>query len=251
MQSDETAYLRAENKVCGAWSNRNICAAFCHIIEGKCLRGDICQTSDLTRICWMKARCACTSLQGERAAPIQNAKITISYTGDPESQIEEVNTDDSGLSEEIALAAPPVEWSMEPGEKQPYSEYTIEVTAEGFRPVNISGIEVFSDQLAMQDVRMEEEEARENQLDNIVIPAHTLFAEYPPKIPESEIKPVTETGEIVLSRVVIPEFVIVHDGAPGTRQPEIIMCVTGTISKTWRPVRFTLHGRTPRCAPIF
>ena len=147
--------------------------------------------------------------------PIQNAKITISYTGDPESQIEEVNTDDSGLSEEIALAAPPVEWSMEPGEKQPYSEYTIEVTAEGFRPVNISGIEVFSDQLAMQDVRMEEEEARENQLDNIVIPAHTLFAEYPPKIPESEIKPVTETGEIVLSRVVIPEFVIVHDGAPG------------------------------------
>ena len=50
--------------------------------------------------------------------------------------------------------------------------------------------------------------------DNIVIPAHTLFAEYPPKIAEAEIKPVTETGEIVLSRVVIPEYVIVHDGAP-------------------------------------
>ena len=29
-----------------------------------------------------------------------------------------------------------------------------------------------------------------------------------------EIKPVSETGEIVLSRVVIPEFVIVHDGVP-------------------------------------
>ena len=43
---------------------------------------------------------------------------------------------------------------------------------------------------------------------------HTLFGEYPPKIPEDEIKPMDETGEIVLSRVVIPEYVIVHDGAP-------------------------------------
>ena len=48
----------------------------------------------------------------------------------------------------------------------------------------------------------------------IVIGPHTLFGNYPPKIAESEIKPVTETGEIVLSRVVIPEYVIVHDGVP-------------------------------------
>lgn len=61
---------------------------------------------------------------------------------------------------------------------------------------------------------MDPEERTENLTDNIVIPAHTLFAEYPPKIAESEIKPVTETGEIVLSRVVIPEYVVVHDGAP-------------------------------------
>ena len=47
-----------------------------------------------------------------------------------------------------------------------------------------------------------------------VIPAHTLFGNYPPKIPEAEIKPVNETGEIVLSRVVVPEYVVVHDGSP-------------------------------------
>ena len=46
------------------------------------------------------------------------------------------------------------------------------------------------------------------------LPATPTDAEYPPKIAESEIKPVSETGEIVLSRVVIPEFVIVHDGVP-------------------------------------
>ena len=28
-----------------------------------------------------------------------------------------------------------------------------------------------------------------------VIPAHTLYGDYPPKIAEAEIKPVTETGD--------------------------------------------------------
>ena len=47
-----------------------------------------------------------------------------------------------------------------------------------------------------------------------MIPAHTLYGEYPPKIAEAEIKPVNLPGEIVLSRVVVPEYVVVHDGAP-------------------------------------
>ena len=34
------------------------------------------------------------------------------------------------------------------------------------------------------------------------------------KIAESEIKPVIETGEIVLSRVVVPQTIVVHDGVP-------------------------------------
>jgi len=48
----------------------------------------------------------------------------------------------------------------------------------------------------------------------IEIGEHTLYGDYPPKIPEEEIKPVDESGEIVLSRVVIPEYVVVHDGLP-------------------------------------
>ena len=47
-----------------------------------------------------------------------------------------------------------------------------------------------------------------------VIPAHTLYGEYPPKIAEDEIKPTNESGEIVLSRVVVPEYIVVHDGSP-------------------------------------
>lgn len=148
------------------------------------------------------------------STPIDDAKISISYSGDPDSTVEEVNTDASGMSETLTLDTPPLELSMQPSEVQPYAEYTIQVTAKGYRPINISGIEVFSGQLSLQEIRMDAEEATESMTDNIVIPAHTLFAEYPPKIAEAEIKPVTETGEIVLSRVVIPEYVIVHDGAP-------------------------------------
>ncbi len=147
-------------------------------------------------------------------APVDNAKISVSYSGGPEGTLEELRTDESGLAETVSLGAPPLEYSMEPSEQQPYSEYTIQVAAEGYRPVNISGIEIFSGETATQEVRMDAEEAAENQTDNIVIPGHTLYADYPPKIAESEIKPVSETGEIVLSRVVIPEYVIVHDGAP-------------------------------------
>ncbi|MGN0143240.1 MAG: carboxypeptidase-like regulatory domain-containing protein [Roseburia sp.] len=146
--------------------------------------------------------------------PIRDARITISYSGEPGSTLEEVDTDESGNSEVLTLDTPPLELSLEPQEQQPYAEYTIEVTAEGFRPVTISGIELLSGQESLQEVRMEEERAVGNPVDDIVIPAHTLYAEYPPKIAESEIKPVSESGEIVLSRVVVPEFVIVHDGAP-------------------------------------
>lgn len=149
-----------------------------------------------------------------RNIPITNARITISYSGDPEETIEEVSTDNSGMSEQIALAAPPLEYSMEPSEQQPFSQYTIQVDAEGFRPISISGIEVFSEQLSLQAVRMDEVDAPGNPIDTIVIPVNTLFGDYPAKIAESEIKPVTESGEIVLSRVVIPEFVVVHDGVP-------------------------------------
>ena len=146
--------------------------------------------------------------------PITNARVAISYSGDPDSIVEEVNTDASGMSEQITLPAPPLEFSMEPGEEQPFSQYSIQVDAEGFRPFTVSGIELFSKQLSLQEVRMDEVDAPGNPVDTIVIPVNTLWGDFPPKIAESEIKPISETGEIVLSRVVVPEYVVVHDGPP-------------------------------------
>ena len=147
--------------------------------------------------------------------PVEHAKIRISYTGDPESTIEQIDTNAEGQSEVLELAAPPLEYSMEPEQlTQPYAEYTVEVEAEGYRPVSIEGVDVFSGELSLQNVRMEPLEVSETDK-NIVIPANTLFGNFPPKIAEAEIKPMDESGEIVLSRVVVPEYVVVHDGTPG------------------------------------
>ena len=94
--------------------------------------------------------------------PIEGARITISYSGDPDSTVEEVRADDSGMSEKLTLDAPPLEYSMEPSENQPFAQYTVKVTAPGYRPVSISGVQVFSEQLALQQVRMAEEKEEEN-----------------------------------------------------------------------------------------
>lgn len=147
--------------------------------------------------------------------PIENATIQIRAMSAPETIIEEIKTDKNGQSEVIPLAAPPLEYSLEPESMEPYANYDILVEADGYESVNISGAQILSGQTALQEISMlpvEKEDQTTNEL--YVIPPHTLYGDFPPKIPEDEIKPQTITGEIVLSRVVIPEYIIVHDGPP-------------------------------------
>ena len=145
--------------------------------------------------------------------PIENARISISYTGE-DSVVEEITTDNSGRTEAVSLPAPPLEWSLDAEQtNRPYAELNLQITAPGYQPVTIEGSELLADATALQQVRMKPTEEMQ-QTEDIVIPDHTLYGEYPPKIPEEEIKPMAETGEIVLSKVVIPEYVVVHDGPP-------------------------------------
>lgn len=154
-----------------------------------------------------------TVLTEDGTRPVENAMVRISYTGVPDSVLEEVRTDPSGQTPILDLKTPPLEYSMEPSEQQPYAEYTVQIQAEGFEQEEIAGTEVLPGVLAQQPVRLKFQSRQE--FDRIVIGPHTLFGEYPPKNTESEIKTVTETGEIVLSKVVIPEYVVVHDGPVG------------------------------------
>ncbi|MCD8076367.1 MAG: peptidoglycan-binding protein [Lachnospiraceae bacterium] len=166
------------------------------------------QTGDLPDTGTLKV-----TVLSEQNLPLSDAVVAFSFTGDPDSQIEEIHTDQNGQTEPVTLAAPPVEYSLEPSEEQPYAEYTIRVSAPGYEPVTVSGAELFSGQLSLQNVTLRQSAPGE-QPDTIVIPEHTLYGYYPPKIAEAEVKPVRENGEIVLSQVVVPEYIVVHDGTP-------------------------------------
>lgn len=149
--------------------------------------------------------------------PVQDADIVIARTEEPDEIIEETRTNSSGQTENLPLNAPPVELSLSPEEtERPYAEYTIRITAPGFEPFVVSGTEVLADVTAIQGIRLRplSNAPAEEQIETVTIPDHTLYGDYLPKIAESEIKPVIETGEIVLSRVVVPQTVVVHDGVP-------------------------------------
>ena len=144
--------------------------------------------------------------------PIKNATVQVTDTGNPNNIIEELTTDNSGETSTIELPAPPVSYSMESGSAQPYAEYNFTIRAEGYASLTISGAQILSDVTALQNARLTPLSNVETS--PIVVPPHTLYGNFPPKIAEAEIKDITESGEVVLSRVVIPETIIVHDGPP-------------------------------------
>ena len=162
-----------------------------------------------------KGRLQINVISAADSRPVADARIAVSYTGVPEQTLEQVITDRSGQSEVLTLDAPPEAWSLDPdNERQPYSEYTLNISAPGYEPVSIAGAEILADVKAVQNVRMRPDDGGREEEEVFVIPAHTLYGDYPPKIAEAEIKPVNESGEIVLSRVVVPEYIVVHDGSP-------------------------------------
>ena len=149
-------------------------------------------------------------------SPLSSATIEIANTGEPNRILESVNTDRNGQTGNIELSAPPREYSMEPTDNQPYSEYNLKISARGYQEGLISGVQIFSGENGLQSIVLLPSEQTPDYVYNpIVIGGHTLWEYYPPKIAEPEIKPLSESGEIVLSRVVVPETIVVHDGVPG------------------------------------
>lgn len=149
--------------------------------------------------------------------PVSNATVVISYNGQPDNIIDTQFTDSSGQTKSITLPAPPLEYSMVPDEPRPYSLYEVTVSAPGYETVVINGAEILPEQNAILPVFMPPLEFPNEEKQEVFISDHTLYGDYPPKIPEDEIKVLPDTGEIVLSRVVIPEYIIVHDGVPSDR----------------------------------
>lgn len=159
--------------------------------------------------------------------PIEDATINIYGMDDQQNStgivFENLKTDESGQVRGLTLPAPDVQYSLDPESTvKPYSEYIVEVISQGFEPVLIKGTQILPIVEALQNVpvgRPTQQTRRNNkkrQQNTIYdISAHTLWGNYPPKIPESSLKPLPPpTGFVVLDEPVVPEFIVVHDGLP-------------------------------------
>lgn len=90
------------------------------------------------------------------ALPVAGAKIIVTKAiGGKPHTFYTLTTDISGQTEEVILPAPPVALSQKPDSGvQPYSLYDADITAEGFRPVNVRGLPVFEGILSVQRAAM-------------------------------------------------------------------------------------------------
>jgi len=147
--------------------------------------------------------------------PVEKAHVELFAEEDLSTPFADYYTNESGQTPFLSLPAPSVSLTQSPSQEIPYGTVTIRVTAKGYTTTTVTGCELLSGIKSLQPLSLYPGESGTETL--IRIPEHTLYGDYPPKLPESEIKPVPETGQIVLSNVVVPEYMIVHDGAPSDK----------------------------------
>ena len=141
-----------------------------------------------------------------RYMPVANASVTITDASTGITIYEE-RTDDIGQTSYIPLSAPKKEYSDNPTEYMPYSQYNTKITFDSGNMITVDDIQIYPDVYSALYINSEA-----NAI--YAIPENTLYGDYPPKIPESEVKPIYESGNIVLDSIVVPEYIVVHDGAP-------------------------------------
>ncbi|MDR1364579.1 MAG: peptidoglycan-binding protein [Oscillospiraceae bacterium] len=147
--------------------------------------------------------------------PVTQARFRISTTSNNQTLFES-STNDNGLSEIIELEAPSLDYSQEPTEKKPYNECDIWVEKPGFERIVIKGTQIFPDVIADQDVFVNSLQENSNNAEiDYIISDHVLYGNYPQKINEEEVKPLSNpSGFVVLAAPVVPEYIVVHDGIP-------------------------------------
>ena len=139
------------------------------------------------------------------AEPVEGATVII--TGENYERTYSTNSD--GKTETIELDAPNVEYSLKPEYTvKPYSTYDLTVTKPGLNTVIIKKVEILPGETSFQDVYMK----ADNSTDIINLPEHELWEPSPGKGEQQ----FTENPDMlrILPRVIIPEYVIVHDGVP-------------------------------------
>lgn len=152
---------------------------------------------------------------GTIANPVKNATVTISKD---EQEIISTTTNEDGQTEMITLDTVSKSYSEEEQKEiRPYETYDILVTALGLTNTKVENVQIFEDITSIQNVYLTSIDENQNEEIQEVTP-NTLWGDYPPNIETPEIEEQNEEeaqiAPFVLSRVLIPENIIVHDGTP-------------------------------------
>ena len=141
--------------------------------------------------------------------PVAGAKIVV--TNDEGSVLYEETSDSGGLAPNVTLNAPDKQLTLEPEYTgDPYGKYNVAVTADGFRPTRIVGVQIFDGEGSTLPVVLEPNTASNARSGPLVldIPKNAL-QDKTPRMPDS-VPPVMR----VLREVIIPDFITVHLGHP-------------------------------------
>lgn len=187
--------------------------------------------------------------------PIPGALVTLR---DMDGTIlEQARTDESGNAPLLEVPTPPLEYSLEPDSPQPYAQYTLTLEGEGVQTVTVEGTQVLPGEITLQQLT-----AIDTATADLVSPVpvadetlitigpSTLYGNYPPKEPEASVKPLNpDDGFVVLNEVVIPEYIVVHDGTPSSNAQNywipyasyIANVASSEIYSTWEEAAITAN----------
>lgn len=143
------------------------------------------------------------------AVPINGARVRVS--DDQGRELYNLITDESGDTEQVSLETVDRSLSLDPNYSgSPYTSYNVEVDADGFNSLLITGVQIFDGENAIQPVAlipMLELQRIPNRYE-ITIGKHAVEMTEP----RNQIGPLIESR--VLRHVIIPNPITVHLGTP-------------------------------------
>ncbi len=145
------------------------------------------------------------------ANPVKNANVNILKDN---SVIYSTTTDENGQTETITLSTVDKSYTEEEQHNiKPYETYDIEVNSLGLAKTTIKGVQIFDGITSTQNIYLI---SIDNNIKEIVeeITPNTLWEEYPANNLEEKNNYNSQINPIVLKEVIIPNYIIVHDGIP-------------------------------------
>ena len=88
------------------------------------------------------------------ALPVADATVIVTTQGEPSTLLYSARTDQSGLTPEFVLPAPPASEGDAPG-GVPFTEYEVYVHQERFRPIHFLGVPVFDGVTTVQPAALQ------------------------------------------------------------------------------------------------